>query len=271
MDNSTLLDASKPLEHVIDLLCFRGRPVNLDSDRPISIIVNHGYVVGFSPDRLQPLWAAYRVAAAERDVNYKRPHLFYDDKRLPEDWRVGVWGFGSVGGNRYDRGHLVPNFAINTQFGRLAQMETFFMSNISPQRSKMNRGVWQRLEKAIVRDWAPAWEHIWVITGPIFGENPEVIRRPDGKEIDIPESFYAILVDPIRWPHDDPKNVFFLALQVSQDLEYVDPGDDLITTVGAIEQATSLRFFSDLDDEGKEMVAQRTASEMWRIRDLERE
>lgn len=267
-DNTTTLEASKPLEHLANLFCFGGTPANQDTEREVKRVVNHGYVVGYSPDRLQPIWAGYRVSAAERDVDYERPHLFYEDSRLPKEWQIGTWGFGKYNNKAYDRGHLVPNYAINTQFGRLAQMETFFMSNIGPQRKKMNRGCWQRLEKLIIREFAPAWEHIWVLTGPIFPETDRYLRRRNGLKVTIPEAYFAILVDPVKFPHDDPKNVNFLALRIPQSAEYEDPSDEHITTIDSIETATRLVFFPDLTRAKKQKVYQRTATRMWRTRSL---
>jgi endonuclease G len=268
VDNSSVLEICKPLAHAIDFFCFRGRPRNLDQQRPVSVIVNHGYVVGFSTERLQPVWAAYQVSAARRDVDYERPHLFYDDPRLPETLRIGAGGFGKVGGRAYDRGHLVPNFAINTQFGRLAQSETFFMSNISPQDAKTNRGVWARLEKLIINQFAPAWEHIWVMTGPVFGDEPSSLQRSGGRLVPVPEGHFMILVDPQKYPHHQPKNVNFLALYVPSTSGYRDPGDELVTTVEWIEEATKLRFFPELSAAEKKIVAERTSTTMWAYRDL---
>lgn len=268
IDNSSILEVCKPLAHVIDFFCFRGRPINLDQQRPVSVVVNHGYVVGFSHERLQPVWAAYQVSAAKRDVDYQRPHLFYDDPRLPKSLQIGAGGFGKVQGRPYDRGHLVPNFAINTQFGRLAQSETFFMSNISPQDAKTNRGVWAKLEKLIINQFAPAWEHIWVMTGPVFGDNPNSLQRSDGRLVPVPDGHFMILVDPQKYPHHQPKNVNFLALYVPSTAGYSDPGDDLVTSVEWIEQATGLKFFPELSNAERQVLAERTSTAMWAYRDL---
>ncbi len=267
-DNSTIVPATEPLAHALDLFCFHGRPQNRDTQRPVSIVVNHGYAVGFSPSRLQPVWAAYRVSAAKRDVDYERPHLFYDDPRIPEEWRITDWTFGRIGSTSYDRGHMVPNFAVNTQFGRLAQMETFFMTNICPQRAEQNQGIWMRLEKIIVSQWAPEWEHIWVITGPIFGSRPRKLKRPNGLEVPVPKGFYVILTDPLRWPYDDPKNVRFLALNIPQSAGSGYPDNDMITTVAEIEKATKLRFFPYLSAREKKVVARQTSKIMWNYREL---
>ena len=267
-DNTTTLDVSKPLEHLSNLFCFSGAPKNLDTEREIKMIVNHGYAVGYSPSRLQPAWAAYRVSAAERDVDYERPHLFYEDTRLPKKWQIGTWGYGKYKKQAYDRGHLVPNYAINTQFGRLAQMETFFMSNIGPQRDKMNRGCWQKLEKLIIREFAPAWEHIWVLTGPIFYKRARYLKRKNGLKVEIPKSYFAILIDPIKYPHDEPKNVRFLALEIPQTAGYEPPSKKHITTIKDIESKTNLEFFPKLTAAKKNTVYERTSEKMWQTRNL---
>lgn len=254
-DNTIIAEASKPLAYLIDLFCFRGRPENNDPDHKVEVLVNHGYLVGYSSFRKQPVWAAYRVAEARRDVDYERPHLFYEDMRLDPDDRHGTWGFGKHNNEAYDRGHLVPNFAINTQFGRLAQMETFFMSNIAPQRAQMNRGVWQTLEKRIINEYAASSEHIWVYTGPIFGDDPEFITRSDGTEIPIAESFFAILVDPLKYPHDAARNCRFLCLEIPQEAGYVALDEEAFSKeISEIEERTQLNFFPTLSDRERENV-----------------
>lgn len=102
-DNSIIADACMPFAHHIDFFCFKGQPENLDQDNPVQVLVNQGYVVGFSSFRKQPLWAAYRVAAAERDVDYERPHLFYEDIRVPEEDRITTWTYQEVDGQKNER------------------------------------------------------------------------------------------------------------------------------------------------------------------------
>jgi endonuclease G len=94
MDNTRVHWRSRDLEHLLDLYLFKGRPVNKDPDHKVIVLVNHGYAVGFSPERLQPLWAAYRVAGSDRDLDFDRPHLYYDDGRLNKKWQIGADTFG---------------------------------------------------------------------------------------------------------------------------------------------------------------------------------
>ena len=49
----------------------------------------------------------------------------------------------------YDRGHMAPNYAIDTVFGERAHKQTFLMSNIVPQRPELNQGPWKEIEQVV--------------------------------------------------------------------------------------------------------------------------
>jgi endonuclease G len=263
VDHSSILPVCQPLAHFLEFFCVYGHPENLNQASPVSILVNHGYSIGFSPMHLQPLWAAYQVSAATKDVDYERPEFFYDDPRLPANQRIGTRGYGRVGTTPYDRGHMVPNYAINTQFGRVAQFETFFMSNIIPQVASTNRGAWQRLERAIIRAYAPLRKQVWAIVGPIFGASPASIVRENGLTIPIPEAYFLLLADPERYPFDDPDNLSILALKMPSDWGAKPLDDGLITTIDEIEAATQLRFFPRLSAAEKAKLKFQTSPTIW--------
>jgi DNA/RNA endonuclease G (NUC1) len=193
---------------------------------------------------LRYLRFVYRVAGFDQDVDYDRPHLYYDDARLDPNHRITANTFGTLNGVQYHVGHMVPNEVINRQFGRLAQMETFFMSNMSPQRGTLNTGVWLKLENKIRNiEETSGKDHIWAITGPIFNNNPETITRPGSKEVPIPISYYCIIVDPFRYPWDRPSNVDVAYFVIPQDAERNTPLDSFLSDRATVEAATDLDFF----------------------------
>lgn len=245
MDHTTLHPLCAGQAHHIDLHLWRGAPQNLDETRPVQILVNQGYVVGFCPERLQPAWSAYRVAHADDDVDYDRPIHYHDDVRLDADHRVGRKTFGKIGGVQLNVGHMAPNEVINRQFGRLAQMETFLMSNMSPQYGSLNSGVWLKLENAIreIRD-EPGRDHVWAIVGPVFGAESASVSRGAGKYIPIPAAYFCVMVDPHTYPYDTLSKVHIDCFIIPQSAPKGSGPDDYPATLEEVEDATNLKFFA---------------------------
>ncbi len=245
MDYTSIHPSSVNEAHHIDLHLWRGAPQNLDESRPIEILVNQGYVVGFCPARLQPAWSAYRVAHAEDDVDYDRPLSYYDDMRLSQEYRIGRRTFGKIGGIQLNVGHMSPNEVINRQFGRLAQLETFLMSNMSPQYASINSGAWLKLETAIreIKD-EPGKDHVWAIVGPVFGEEPASINRGHGKYLPVPDAYFCVTVDPHTYPYDTPSRVAINCYIIPQNAPRGSWPDDYPATLAEVEAATRLKFFA---------------------------
>jgi endonuclease G len=250
-DNTEIAEASRNLEYLVPIFAYKGRPLNEDPNRKVTVLINHGYMVGYSVDRKQPLWAAYRVSQATKYVDYKRPPFFYSDLRLPESARVEPDTFPG-----YDRGHMVPNYAINTQYGQLSQLETFLMSNICPQHAKLNQGIWKELEARIIDKYAPAREHIWVLSGPIFGSNPGKV-----KGVDIPSHFFMILVDVGDYPAYRP---YILAFKFPQrPASGAQLNSDFLFSVDQIEEQTGLDFFPEFTQNEEQRYERQPASAVW--------
>jgi endonuclease G, mitochondrial len=199
-------------------------------------------------------------------VDYERYPFFVDDTRLKPENRIGTETFG----NGYDLGHLAPNAAINTQYGKLAQMETFFMSNITPQKANLNRGVWNKLESQIQKIYPYANEdnnekyHVWVIVGPVFRSESQYLTRDNDVKIAIPDAFYCILVRPFRYAHDAPTNSDYKAFLFPQDVVRNQPLDiSFLKSIDAIEAATGLNFFPNFSTRQQNRLESEPASALW--------
>ena len=146
-----------------DSVLFAGLPVRRSSPAPKDIVVldKGEFKVGWSPSLRHPVWVAYHVPAAAISEAGKRPG-FKQDKDAANSPTAAH--YAKTG---YDRGHMAPNYAIATRFGREAQNRTFLMSNVTPQTPRLNRGVWRDIEHRIAELWTHRWGEIWVIVGCI--------------------------------------------------------------------------------------------------------
>lgn len=135
----------------------------------------------------------------------------------------------------YDRGHLCP--AGDRRFSKEAFDETFFTSNISPQRKDFNAGLWNRLEQK-TRYWAKKYDGLYVVTGGVLSSNLDVI----GKEnVSVPKYFYKILIDKYNGQY---KVIAFLVPHKESE----QPLYTFVVPIDTIEKMTGIDFFSGLPD-----------------------
>lgn len=240
-----------PNIYLTELYTFHGLPRNTEQDREIKILVNHGYAVGYSEELKVPLYVVYRYgnlknSSEELDERaFERPPKFQVDLRT--EAKVHTDDYTSSG---YDRGHMAPNYGLRTQYGHLAQIETFLMTNIVPQRPSLNRNIWADAEKKIVNELAQDdrgsgssddVKDVWVISGPIFEGELEVFGE---KEIAIPTAFYKIIVRRNSYWENSARAI---AIYYPQEPEN-DEDKEQFVSVDFIEEKTGLDFHPNLVD-----------------------
>ena len=202
------------------------------------IFRNNGFILGYSDLRGNPLWVEYALTPVDENMPHlKRPNHFQTDWRSIN--RVDHEDYTKSG---YDRGHNAPNHAMSMLYGRYGQADSFLMTNVSPQKPKLNQQVWQRLEEMELSFFAKNFGKLWVITGPIFSDNSE--RMPSSWRVTIPRAFYKIYVTE----ETDSKPAFALAFVVPQTVSGKEQLSSFITTIDAIEGQTGLDFLADFDD-----------------------
>jgi DNA/RNA endonuclease G (NUC1) len=225
------------------------------------VLAHRDYVIGYSPELRVPLWTAHRLDKKWLGKTKVRVNCFRRDPRinapfasLPADYKEPV----------FDQGHLSPNGDMTRAL--YAVINSFVMSNMSPQFCQFNRGVWQILE-SIVRLWATDRGTVYVVTGTVFdwdGDgSPDAasavkrMKSSDGKaRVAIPSHMYKIILSQA---HDGAVDT--LAVMLPNDRTNVD-GDnavkyiaDHITTIAQIEAITGLTFFAQAGSSTADAVA----------------
>jgi len=133
-----------------------------------TIVEREGYALGYIEKHEQPAWVIYRMTKAEAITKAaKRGNDFREDPAIP----TGSATLADYRRSGYDRGHLAP--AADMAFSERTMSESFYMSNMSPQKPAFNRGIWKDLEEQ-VRQFAISEHDIYVVTGPILPETKTV-------------------------------------------------------------------------------------------------
>lgn len=178
-----------------------GAPIaNSPSDTELTLFHN-GYISSYDKDLMTTLWTSYELTKADLDnasgkdrVNCFRrdPRLDKDVAATPTDYKEPV----------FDQGHMTNDADLKDDL--IEQVNTYVMSNMSPQHCFFNRGIWLSLEHK-TRDWAKEYGDIWITSGAIFDRDYDGDRDEDsdatlmesnnGKSrVAVPSHYYKIIL-----------------------------------------------------------------------------
>lgn len=211
------------------------------------MLVQHQYyALSYVEEHEQPEWVAYELTEAEVMVNTERTDDFRQDPKIP----TGSATLDDYYRSGYDRGHLAP--AGDMGFSEEAMSESFYLSNMSPQDRTFNRGVWRALEED-VRNWAVANGSLYVVCGPVFGDNPKKIGS---NGVSVPTYYYKVLLD---YQQPGIKAIGFLLPNEGTS----QPPQAFIESIDNIEAYTGLDFFSELPDDLEEELESTVDIQGW--------
>lgn len=227
---------------------YKGKPCRDGFPHRLRVLDNDGFAVGYSVEHRVPVWVAYRLGPNPGEHDYDRPSDFDADERLRRP--VDHDDYTHSG---FDRGHLAPNYAIMTRYGRRAQLDTFLMSNVAPMRAALNRGPWLDLEMLLAKGYANEFGEIWVVTGCVFDEQEEELDS----EVEIPDGYFKIVIDE---RDGKPRaQAFAFSEDAGRDLELT----DALVSVDRVERLSGLDFFHKLKDPVEQRLERRTAKTLW--------
>jgi endonuclease G len=156
---------------------------------PMTLVCHHAFEALVSDAAREPLWSAERLTVAKGPRRHGHRHRasFRAELLVPADDRAEPWDYG----HGYDRGHMTP--AGDLPPGAVRQ-ETYTLSNVVPQTSRLNRGKWERVEAA-VRRLARRDGPLYVVTGPLLAPGD---GRTWDAAVEIPWATWKAVYDPAR-------------------------------------------------------------------------
>ncbi len=226
--------------------CGQHLEKGLPSGAVDQVLCRTGYAVGYNYQTKNADWVAYHITKESVNAQFKRSNRFKADAELPQYAQSTLADYSKSG---YDRGHLAPSATMD--FTQNSMLESFLMSNMSPQLPGFNRNGWRILEEH-VRDLANEYNELYVVTGPIYNGNESSI----GDGVVIPSAFYKVVLDP----YYNDAIAFIVPHRAVSSSEI----PSFVTTVDEVERQTNLDFFSLTPDSAEEGM-ESTFWEMWPV------
>ena len=214
------------------------------------IIRHDNYVICYNREMYIPNWVAYELTSKEIEGNEERgDRMFSMDPKyrktqaMREDYYDSGW----------TKGHMAP--AADFRWSASAMDETFYLTNVCPQNERLNGKDWEYLERQ-VRGWAGRYGKVWVVTGPIVGENK--YGRIGERGVVVPDSFFkAVLIEKkgkyysIAFVMDNDSKRYYL--------------EDCAVSVNYLEEMTGIDFFPALDDSIEDKIEGQLRPSEWGI------
>jgi endonuclease G len=153
------------------------------------------YSLVMSRSRRLPIYTAVNIHGAQSkqlartDRDFEAADVWAYDPRIERDAQLGPKLYDET---PFDFGHMVrredPVWGdLNT--ARMANDDTFYITNAAPQHENLNRRSWQKLENAILDAARKKKRKVTVLTGPVLTpQDPTILG------VQVPTAFWKIVV-----------------------------------------------------------------------------
>ena len=224
-----------------------GNPSGATNDplvRTNYLISRSQFVLSYNDDTHQANWVSWSYSLAD-DGTQSRTDVWAVEELLPSGYlKIGTSTFGTYNGISLDRGHMCPSADRTTTYNDNAVL--FRMSNIIPQASSNNQGLWAQFED-YCRTLAAGGSEILIICGP-----SEFTGARISNQMAMPGSVWKIAVVIPNATSTTPANqrintncrvIAILTPNVSTGLG---SWQSYLTSVEEIEAVTGFNFFSSV-------------------------
>jgi endonuclease G len=223
----------------------------IPSAMPRELLVKHNcFVLSYNEGYEMPSWAAYKLTPEMAKATGTFKEKFREDLMVstgsssPKDYKDA--GF--------IMGQLVP--AEDMLFDVKACDETFFMSNIVPQKIGFNKFLWKNLEQ-LIREWAKEGNILYIAAGPVLADGP--FGTFGINKVAIPTRYYKVLLDV---KGERAIGFLFRANASSGTLK------SYALSVDELEKVTGIDFFINLPDDIEEKLESTLELTKWNFEAL---
>ncbi len=241
------VDFAEDLQFVTHFTTIDGEQV-----RNFSMLYDYTYKVAH--------WVAYPLHDCYMGSS-GRSEAWDFDPVIPQTYQMNMARAGFLdesGYSSYDRGHQLPS--ADRTIDNKTNAATFYYTNMTPQQSSFNRGMWGSLEE-FVRYNVPPSDTLYVVTGcamtttdqpkPLFASH-----KTYGDRIAVPRAYFKVLVrssiDGARPNDDNAECIAFWLPNVSMTGTKLNAS--MAISVSELERLSGFEFFPELSDKTKEQL-----------------
>lgn len=227
----------------------------------------------FDTSKKSQRWSCYAVYKSNNLKGWKRKNWenaswdgktwkgdpFQIDKKIPENLQPSIKEFGSSslpseGITYFQRGHIVAS--EDRICSKDVNGQTFYMTNMQPQRGEFNTGIWEKMEERI-RSFLTynmstqatyANDTMYVCKGGTIDKSEQILGYTKNRFI-VPKYFFAAVMIKNKSGH---KAIgFWFEHKVYPSTEKLSAH---IVNIAKLEELTGIDFFSNLPDDEERQI-----------------
>ena len=209
------------------------------------------YSVEWDCTKRSQRWSCYQMYASNRKQNTSR--YYSDTNQYPMDPDLPVqyyFDYDPFRGSGYDHGHICPS--ADRLYSKDANIQTFYLTNMQPQRHSFNAGIWEKMEEKL-RSWistgSKAEDTLYVCKGgtidAVAGVTDDPILATLSNGLVVPKYFFMAL---LRRSKTGYKAMAFWVEHLNEDHSN-DPLSNYVVNIRELERRTGIDFFCNLPDD----------------------
>jgi DNA/RNA endonuclease G (NUC1) len=155
--------------------------------------------VWYNRNRKLPFVSAYNIDGGTKDFVERDGFVFVPDPRFDATQQLNDPFYDLItkkkdGINEFDIGHMASHNEMSwKENAEIKSAQTFHFPNSAPQGSKLNRGLWSKLESYVIEEGADASnKKICVFSGPMMHDTDLPYEKD--KSFQIPVFFFKLVV-----------------------------------------------------------------------------
>ncbi|WP_073346790.1 DNA/RNA non-specific endonuclease [Bacteroides congonensis] len=204
-------------------------------------------------------WIAFRFDNQTKQQNVDRSNEPFDaDPSVASEYQRVQADFGRKG---YDRGHLCAS--ADRLYSREVNEQTFYYTNMSPQRNAFNTGVWLALEGQ-VQAWGrscTASDTLYVVKGGTIDKEEQVKEYIGGdRSKPVPKYYYMALLFK---KGDSFKAIAFWMEHTDSKPSKTIKLADYVLSIDELEEKTGIDFFPNLNDNLENALEATYSTKAW--------
>lgn len=212
------------------------------------------YSAYFDTEKRLSSWVCYPYCSS--DKNDPRPDSYAYDPLIESQYQANLkksFQKRTFGREEFVRGHMMPNASR----GGRRQLDAFLSTNIMPQSSLLNTGIWSKLEAAERNSWVKKCDTLYVVVGTDSSQSKYQVEDNSStpKKITVPNAIYRAVL-----AYDKKNNTYKGIAVYFENKENSEPEfvktlpNTMLMSIDKLEEKLGMDFFVNLPDDIEKAV-----------------